>query len=212
MLTLKKRHRAFTLIEILTVVAILAILSGLLLMASGYTQRRAGTQATRALLCSLESSLEAYKLEYGRYPTTLLQHFSDDLSAEKSNSFLLYQALFAGARKFGQLPANSLATEQYLGITYIRDAFQRPVNYYCTTSPTMPIIYTNVLAVTATSSYSNFFALGGQVSLSAFDLFSYGPDQRTYLNSTTNGTSMGGSGDNFKDRLGGQDDIWCSSR
>jgi prepilin-type N-terminal cleavage/methylation domain-containing protein len=65
-----RRTSAFTLIELLTVMAVVAILVGLSVgMLRGGKQRAALARA-RAELAALTQALEAYKLHYGDYPQT----------------------------------------------------------------------------------------------------------------------------------------------
>ncbi|MDD5198343.1 MAG: type II secretion system protein GspG [Terrimicrobiaceae bacterium] len=59
---------AFTLIEILVVIAIIAILAGLLLSTAGFVQEKAGNERAKVELAGLENALEAYKLDNGAYP------------------------------------------------------------------------------------------------------------------------------------------------
>ncbi|MET0261690.1 MAG: prepilin-type N-terminal cleavage/methylation domain-containing protein, partial [Rariglobus sp.] len=61
-------NRAFTLIELLTVIAIIAILAAITFgVVKGVNERAAIGQA-KAELASLAQALEAYKLQYGDYP------------------------------------------------------------------------------------------------------------------------------------------------
>jgi prepilin-type N-terminal cleavage/methylation domain-containing protein len=63
-------NRAFTLIELLTVIAIIAILAAITFgVIKGVNQRAAIGQA-KTELSSLAQALEAYKLQYGDYPQT----------------------------------------------------------------------------------------------------------------------------------------------
>jgi general secretion pathway protein G len=67
---LTNRHRAFTLIELLLVVAIVCLLSTILL-AVGHHAGEAGRVAkTKAELAALAAALESYRREQGDYPRT----------------------------------------------------------------------------------------------------------------------------------------------
>jgi general secretion pathway protein G len=59
---------AFSLIELLVVVAIIAILAGLVLQTAGYVQRRGATARAEAEIKALEAALESYKADFGTYP------------------------------------------------------------------------------------------------------------------------------------------------
>ena len=63
---------AFTLVELLAVVAIIAILAGLVLGGSVYAKRKAMVSTTKAQLVTLENAIEAYKNDFGMYPTSSL--------------------------------------------------------------------------------------------------------------------------------------------
>ncbi len=60
--------RAFTLIEMITVIAIIAILSGLVLSISGLVQNKGARAKTEAEIKALSSGLESYKTDFGGYP------------------------------------------------------------------------------------------------------------------------------------------------
>jgi prepilin-type N-terminal cleavage/methylation domain-containing protein len=61
------RH-AFTLIEMITVIAIIAILAGLILSINGLVQRKAASARTDTEIRTLSSACEAYKTDNGGYP------------------------------------------------------------------------------------------------------------------------------------------------
>lgn len=63
-------RRAFTLIEILTVIAIIAVLAGITLGAARGVKQRAAMAQAKAELAVLSTALESYKRQYGDYPRT----------------------------------------------------------------------------------------------------------------------------------------------
>ena len=65
-----KRHkRAFTLLEILTVVAIIAILAGIMVPTVSRARVRARVAMTRLECANLASAIKTYQSEYSRFPT-----------------------------------------------------------------------------------------------------------------------------------------------
>ncbi len=62
---------AFTLIELLTVIAIIGILAAITLGVSRGVQERAAISQARSELAALATALEAYKRQYGDYPQTV---------------------------------------------------------------------------------------------------------------------------------------------
>jgi len=61
-------RRAFTLIEMLVVVAIMAILAGLILAVGGSVTQKRTIARARAEMSKLETAIEAYKAKMGFYP------------------------------------------------------------------------------------------------------------------------------------------------
>ena len=82
-------RRAFTLIELLTVIAIIGILAGITFGVVGGVQNRAAISQCRTELAALASALESYKRQYGDYP----QAGSGAWTDLTSNETKLLQAL-----------------------------------------------------------------------------------------------------------------------
>src|SRR5580692_5491533 len=61
-------RRAFTLVELLVVISIIAVLAALILPLAGSVNRVKKEDAAQAELQTLESALENYKAKYGTYP------------------------------------------------------------------------------------------------------------------------------------------------
>jgi prepilin-type N-terminal cleavage/methylation domain-containing protein len=89
-------NRAFTLIELLTVIGIIAILAAITFgVVKGVNERAAISQA-KVELASLSQALESYKLQYGDYPRTGLSAGSQNTStalAASNTTALLFNAL-----------------------------------------------------------------------------------------------------------------------
>ena len=65
------KRRAFTLIEILTVMVIIAILTGQVVGGAGLASRKGAEGKTTARLKALATALEQYRTEWGFYPAQL---------------------------------------------------------------------------------------------------------------------------------------------
>jgi len=64
----RKQAAGFSLIELLVVVAIIAILAGLILQTAGFVQNKAARSRAEAEVAALSAALESYKADYGDYP------------------------------------------------------------------------------------------------------------------------------------------------
>ena len=62
------RRSAFTLVELLTVIAIIGMLAGLVLGLSGYANRKAARSKAFAEMEKLENALEEFRVQNGSYP------------------------------------------------------------------------------------------------------------------------------------------------
>ena len=216
-LTRHFRTAAFTLIELLAVICVIALLTGLLIGVASYSQRKAGVSATRTELYAIAAALEMYKSDYGNYPLSKLERYSQDYSCEKSNSWILFRALIAGPKRYLKLDSKLLLTDTtHFPSTekYIADSFGIPLNYYRTQPPIIDLSFTNSLCAPVYSTYygvqypTNFIARGGQINTLNFDLFSYGPDRQTYLPNLPSGGNTATNGIIFNDPNTKTDDIW----
>jgi type II secretory pathway pseudopilin PulG len=79
-------HASFTLVELIVVITIILILSGLVFAAGGYIQKKAGRSRAEAELTALASALEAYKNDNGSYPRDpASKSTTDDLEPAANN-------------------------------------------------------------------------------------------------------------------------------
>jgi prepilin-type N-terminal cleavage/methylation domain-containing protein len=137
----QRSRAAFSLIELLTVIAIIAILAGLLLTTSGFIQEKAGNARAQGEIQALSSALEAYKTDYGSYP-------AEDKNGTKANgsdasSLVLLNVLNrdpgdAKTKVYYEIPANMLPvtntpTASYetklKNATVLQDPFGNPYHY-----------------------------------------------------------------------------------
>ena len=63
-----RRTGGFTLLELLTVIAIIIVLAGLILAGAGFAQQKAARDRASAEIAALSVALESYKADNGVYP------------------------------------------------------------------------------------------------------------------------------------------------
>lgn len=67
-LALSRRSAAFTLVELLAVIALIGVLAGLTLAGLGYVQQKSAVSRAEAEVASLSAAIESFKMDYGAYP------------------------------------------------------------------------------------------------------------------------------------------------
>jgi len=82
---------AFTLIELITVIAIILILAGLVVSGSGFVRDRQANEKARVQIALISKALEDYKLDMGFYPYTV------DSADGSGQSKILFNALYFDA-------------------------------------------------------------------------------------------------------------------
>jgi len=191
-------RRAFTLIELLAVVVVILLLAGITIGAASYVQRRMAVMTTKAQLAAFAAALEAYKSDWGYYPVTYAPRISNWGEAEARNNNLLYRALTGatgpGAKVYlrsqsglqaqmntvyGTNSISGFSTNNVIfsGRNWF-DPFGKPYNYY--NSPKTAFGLSNNIWGPQWGAYSGY-TVGGQVNVTSYDLFSYGPDHITYV-------------------------------
>jgi general secretion pathway protein G len=147
-LSCEKRNSdcAFTVIELLIVMSIIIVLAGLVLMTSGYVQKKGARSRAEAEVAAMSAALESYKADNGIYPTTtdtesLDPRTSTDLTAYQAASVALYNALVGatagertpppGAKSYFAFKPNMLnpPPPSTAVVTSIRDPFGNSYGY-----------------------------------------------------------------------------------
>jgi len=89
----QQRHRnvikpAFTLLEILTVIAIIAVLASLTIGGMSYYDQKMKYSRTEILIASIEQALEDYKSDNGSYPSGNIGNLFNALYGDGTNVYL----------------------------------------------------------------------------------------------------------------------------
>ncbi|MEM9479634.1 MAG: prepilin-type N-terminal cleavage/methylation domain-containing protein [Verrucomicrobiota bacterium] len=83
-----KGTRAFSLVELLTVILIIAILVALVVGVAGYAEQKAAYEKAKGQMALIKSTLSAYKDHWGEYPRSPGGNYSGETGAR-----ILYQVL-----------------------------------------------------------------------------------------------------------------------
>lgn len=169
-----RKKGGFTLVELLVVITIIVILTGLTLGAMGWVTRMAANKKARAQLAKLENGLERYHADTGTYPG------GDGL---KGSGLAVYQALFGdGVGDDGVLADSEIGsvsgTPEEGAKVYLPDLDP-------SSDPTQMVdgsatIPTGLLDPFGGQWYYRSGALAnGEANNPDFDLFSYGADGKT---------------------------------
>jgi prepilin-type N-terminal cleavage/methylation domain-containing protein len=144
-------RRAFTLIELIVVVAIIIVLAGLVLSTVGYVQKKGARSRAETEISAMSAACESYKADNGIYPRdNTTNQYTDTLDARQNfdatqtvyqnASLYLYDALFgatsgsrtpnAGARSYFTFKPNQLSpSDQAQPVAFIRDPFGNSYGY-----------------------------------------------------------------------------------
>ena len=139
---------AFTIVELLIVIAIILVLAGLILATSGYVQAKAKRSRAEAEIAAISAALENYRADNGTYPTDTTNGTTNALDARTmfdptaaqytAASFFLYRELSgdpAGSRAptgksyFSFKPNMLLPKNQAQTVIAIADPFGHSYGY-----------------------------------------------------------------------------------
>ncbi len=114
--------RAFTLVEILIVIALIGVLAGILLVAVGGATTAAKVAKTKSTMESVSAAMDAFALEHGTLPGIVpvhMLHEEDSSGANMTNSQNVLLHLLGGAR-VNVLDADDNPLDPVLNAEYVR--------------------------------------------------------------------------------------------
>jgi type II secretory pathway pseudopilin PulG len=138
---------AFTLIELIVVVGLILILTGLVLSTAGYARKKGARARAETEIAAMSAACESYKADNGVYPrdntTDTLdarQHFDATQAVYQNASLYLYNTLFGatngsrtpdtGKRSYFTFKPNQLSpSDQAQPVAFIRDPFGNSYGY-----------------------------------------------------------------------------------
>jgi prepilin-type N-terminal cleavage/methylation domain-containing protein len=145
------RYSAFTLVELLVVMAIIGILSGLVLGTLRYVEKKVKRNQAQTDIASMSAALERYKIDNGSYPLLTISteenpypnpHMDRNPKTGKYRNAarLLFFALsgkettnFSSAAGPVYLELQKRQIDMYDGKGIVVDPFKKPYGYTCTT-------------------------------------------------------------------------------
>ncbi len=115
-----RRQSAFTLIEVLAVIAIVVIVAGIVIGGAGAANRKAAEAKARSEISKFEIAVQQYKRDHGYLPSDDFDSVTDD--HEITRSFLVSSD---GEERYLKLNLDEL---RFSG-NYWRDPFGQPYRY-----------------------------------------------------------------------------------
>ena len=143
----KRHYNAFTVIELIVVVGVIIILTGLVLSTVGYARKKGARARAETEIAAMSAACESYKADNGIYPrgntTDALdarQNFDATQAVYQNASLYLYNALFGatngsrtpdtGKRSYFAFKPNELSpNDQTQPVVFIRDPFGNSYGY-----------------------------------------------------------------------------------
>jgi prepilin-type N-terminal cleavage/methylation domain-containing protein len=143
----RRTIRAFTVVELLIVMAIILVLAGLILATSNYVQKKGYRSRAEAEIAAFSAALENYKADNGVYPSTAETNalkantMGDPTNANYMSASLALYKLISGdndnsndrsaeSKAYFTFKPNQLApTSQTSAVVYIKDPFGNSYGY-----------------------------------------------------------------------------------
>ncbi|MEO5720039.1 MAG: prepilin-type N-terminal cleavage/methylation domain-containing protein, partial [Chthoniobacterales bacterium] len=127
----RRDTHAFTIIELLIVMAIIIVLAGLVIATSGYVQEKSKRSRTEAEIAAMSAALESYKADNGIYPTDLQKTEAVDpltVPVQPASSGYLYGEL-TGDKNFDGTPEPTNKTYlSFMPASLLRGNMSEPIS------------------------------------------------------------------------------------
>src|SRR4029077_14448499 len=138
----KRRHTAFTLIELVLVVGIITVLGALVLSTVGYARKKGARARAETEMAAMSAACENYKADNGVYPRdpsantatdalnarTMLDPVNTDVALYRAASTVLYRAL-SGDRNLDRAVTDADRSFNIDGTTLSPPMTQLPQSY-----------------------------------------------------------------------------------
>src|SRR5215469_18268220 len=152
----KRRYTAFTLIELVVVIGLIVILTGLVLSTVGYARKKGARARAETEIAAMAAALESYKSDNAVYPRdNATNQYTDTLNAQQNfdptqsvyqnASFYLYGQLsgnpsgdrttYTQQRYFQFKPNMLFPADQTQNVQYIQDPFGNSYGYSTINNP-----------------------------------------------------------------------------
>ena len=136
-ITSRKSLKAFTLMELLVVITIIAILAALILNTAGFVQRKAARARAESEIKAIETALESFKSDMGDYPVSSTNGTPTTTNTAPTGNAFFIDALSPTAtnginplkKVYMEFSKNMISTNTN-GTLYITDPFGEPYGYY----------------------------------------------------------------------------------
>jgi len=128
---------AFTVTEALLVLAIIAVLTGLILATGSYVYRKGARSRAETEIAAISAALENYRADNGSYPSSGLDSESINLSDYEMAGKILFESLTGDLNGDGQPDANVPSYMQFKpnqlgaigGTNFVKDPFGDSYGY-----------------------------------------------------------------------------------
>jgi prepilin-type N-terminal cleavage/methylation domain-containing protein len=112
------RDNAFTLIELILVIGIIVVLSGLVLSTVGYARKKGARARAETEIAAMSAALENYKADNGIYPRDTTNNTTDNLDPTTNGGSNSPSYNLAGFYLYTQLSGDLIGNQQPTGKGY----------------------------------------------------------------------------------------------